>query len=118
MTEAETPIAAASAASAPKPEKPSGPPWFARRYPPHDPRTSMGPVHWKGWTAFAAFSGAMFVGAFAFLFLAVAGSVFLGAIAFAMIAGGALYALLAIVARKGDDTKTMEDYVKDKNAGG
>jgi hypothetical protein len=88
--------------------------WFARRFEPGDPRNGMGPVNWKGWVAFAAFVGALLFAALIFLVLAIAGGVLLGIVVFGAFGGGALFALTKLVHRKGDTSKTMEDYVKAK----
>ncbi len=86
--------------------------WFARRFPKGNPRNSMGPVHWKGWAAFAVFTMTLVGGGLLFLLLAIWGSLWIGMIVFALIAWGSLMALLKVVAMKGDQTKSTEDYLK------
>lgn len=90
----------------------SGAPWFARRFPKGDPRNAMGPVSWQGWAAFALFTLALIAGGMALLLLAIWGSLWMGLLAFALFAWGAMMTLLKLVALKGDQTKTMEDYIK------
>lgn len=97
---------------APKTAKASQEYWFARRFPKDNPRNSMGPVHWKGWVAFALFVMALIGGGLMFLLLAIWGAIWIGLIAYALVAWGALMALLKIVAMKGDQTKSTEDYMK------
>ncbi len=48
----------------------------------------------------------------AFLLMAIWGSLWLGLFAFALIAWGSFMALLKIVSLKGDQTRTMEEYMK------
>ena len=86
--------------------------WFARRFPAGEASKAMGPVHWKGWLAFAVFTCALIGGGMAFLLLAIWGALWIGLFAFALIAWGSMMALLKIVTMKGDQTKTMEDYMK------
>lgn len=114
----------ADAVSAPAPPRADAPvqpvnqeqAWFARRFPVGHPRSAMGPVHWKGWLAMAAYVGATLAGALAFLAMAVAGLFVTGVILFAVTAFGALLALLIIVSLKGDDGKTIEDYANQTRA--
>jgi hypothetical protein len=86
--------------------------WFARRFPAGNERKSMGPVHWKGWASFGAFTLALIAGGMAFLLLAIWGAMWIGLFAFALIAWGSMMVLLKVVTMKGDQTKTMEDYMK------
>jgi hypothetical protein len=86
--------------------------WFARRFPVGHERKSMGPVNWKGWAAFGAFTLALIGGGMAFMLMAIWDSVLMGLFAFAFVAFTATMALLKIVSMKGDQTRTMEDYMK------
>ena len=71
--------------------------WFARRFPAGNERKSMGPVHWKGWASFGAFTLALIAGGMAFLLLAIWGAMWIGLFAFALIRFGLLTALIATV---------------------
>jgi hypothetical protein len=86
--------------------------WFARRFPVGNDRQSMGPINWKGWLAFGVFTLALMGGGMAFLLMAIWGSMWLGIFAFVLIAFGSMMALLKVVSLKGDQTKTMEEYMK------
>ena len=86
--------------------------WFARRFPPGHERKSMGPVNWKGWAAFGLFTMALIGGGMAFLLMAIWDSLWMGLFAFALVAWGSTMALVKVVSLKGDQTKTMEDYMK------
>jgi hypothetical protein len=86
--------------------------WFARRFPADHERNSMGPVHWKGWLSFAVFTLVLIGAGLAFLLMAIWGSMWLGLFAFALVAWGAMMALLKVVSLKGDQKKTMEEYMK------
>ncbi|MET0182836.1 MAG: hypothetical protein ABW199_08130 [Caulobacterales bacterium] len=84
--------------------------WFARRFPVGDPRSSMGPVHWKGWTMFGIFIAMTILSAAAFLLAAVAGLLMWGALVFVAASLASAGWLLLVVRARGDQTRTLEDY--------
>ncbi len=84
-------------------------PWFARRFPVDDPRNAMAPASWKGWAVAGGFIAAMLAGGLVFAVVAIAFGVIWGAIAFACIATGAAATLIALSVAKGDATRTVED---------
>ncbi|MBL8550788.1 MAG: hypothetical protein JNJ73_12460 [Hyphomonadaceae bacterium] len=86
--------------------------WFARRFPVGNPRSSMAPVHWKGWMMFGVFVAAMAIGALGFALSAVSGQFLWGVIVFlALTAMGAGMLMLAVVTH-GDTEKTVDEYRK------
>jgi hypothetical protein len=89
--------------------------WFARRFPLEHPRAGMAPVHWKGWAVVGVFIAALLIGGAAFAYMAARGSVVQGAVAFGVAAalGGAWF--IVVSQSKGDKTRTIEDYKKDRS---
>ena len=84
--------------------------WFARRFAVGDARKAMGPIAWQGWAAFAAFTVALVAAGLTFLLLSIVGMMAFGVIVFAALAGAAGYALMKVVALKGDQTRCIADY--------
>jgi len=88
--------------------------WFARRFPVGHPRASMSPVHWKGWAMFAAFIGAMLVGALGWGLIGLNGSWAMGAVVFVSLSALGAGMLLLSVAQHGDTQRTVDEYRKAK----
>jgi hypothetical protein len=88
--------------------------WFARRFPVGDRRNSFAPVHWKGWAASAVFVTVLTIGALAFAWMGAGGYLVQGVVVFATAAvvGGGWF--IAVARTKGDNTRTVADYRKDR----
>lgn len=89
--------------------------WFARRYPLGDPRSSMAPVHWKGWLVAAVFVIAMLAGAGAFVWFSRLDRMAEGAAFFTLAAfvGGVFF--VTVSRQHGDRVRTVADYKEEKN---
>lgn len=88
--------------------------WFARRFPVGNPRNAMSPVHWKGRAVVATYVTLLVLGALAFAWLGASGDLIMGAVAFAVTAvvGASLFLILSNT--KGDKTRTVADYLRER----
>jgi len=86
--------------------------WFARRFPVGDARSSVAPVHWKGWMMFAVFLACMAVGALGFALSAIGGKIIWGLVVFAALTAMGAGMLLISVVQHGDQQRTVEEYKK------
>lgn len=88
--------------------------WFARRYPLGNPRSSMAPVHWKGWAVSIAFVALLLGGAGAFVWFSLEGNMLEGAAMFGVLAfmAGAWFVLMTTA--NGDHVRTVADYKEEK----
>lgn len=88
--------------------------WFARRFPVGNPRNAMSPVHWKGYAVVAAYVTLLVLGAVGFAWLGASGNLIMGAAVFAAtaVAGAGLFITLSVT--KGDKTRTVADYLRER----
>jgi len=88
--------------------------WFARRFPPGNPRNAFAPVTWQGYAATAVFVVVLAIGGLAFAWMGASGNLMQGAIVFAIasLVGGGWF--ITIANAKGDRTRTVADYRKAK----
>jgi hypothetical protein len=86
--------------------------WFARRFPLGNPRSAMGPVHWKGWAITFLFVSILSAGGMAFAWLGASGQMVEGVTIFAATAVIAMGGFLTIVSLKSDKTRTVAEYRK------
>jgi hypothetical protein len=88
--------------------------WFARRFPLGDPRSAMGPVHWKGFAVSIGFAVALISGAAAWVWLAQDGRAVEGAAIFTVVAFVAGLWFVTTTRQHGDRIKTVADYREEK----
>ena len=88
--------------------------WFARRFPQGDARTSMAPVHWKGFAVALAFAAILCAGGVAFAWFGASGRLITGAAIFALCAIFGGFFFISVAQAHGDPERTVADYRKDK----
>lgn len=88
--------------------------WFARRFPPGNPRNALAPVHWKGWAIALIFVAILLGGAVAFAYLGASGQIVYGAVAFIVAAALGTIWFIGVAERTCDKTRTVADYKKER----
>jgi len=88
--------------------------WFARRFPVGNPRNAMAPVHWKGYAVVAVYVTLLVLGGVAFAWLGASGDLIMGVTIFAAMAivGAGLF--IGLSNTKGDKSRTVADYVRER----
>lgn len=88
--------------------------WFARRFPLGNPRSAIGPVHWKGWLLTLAFVALMTAAGVAFAWFGANGNMMEGIAIFIIVAFIGGIAFMSMANSKCDKIRTVADYKKDR----